>query len=125
MEKKRCLVHVRFNGIISFLEEGAVWKMINMLGAQVVVSRISKTQKSTHVRIKIQSNVAFFDINGIVINEGVLSGQTVNQHRYIETLKRLHEKIREKKAKVAECWMAAAPRQCTCSHGPICQAVSD
>lgn len=46
--------------------------------------------------------IVFFDINGIVMIEWVPSGQTVNQHYYIEVLKRFREKISKKKVRVVE-----------------------
>ncbi|GFW93395.1 HTH_48 domain-containing protein [Trichonephila clavipes] len=45
----------------------------------------SQDPKSMHVEITIQGNV-FFDINEIEMIEWVLSGQTVNQHYYIDRL---------------------------------------
>ncbi|GFV64552.1 uncharacterized protein TNCV_4965331 [Trichonephila clavipes] len=40
--------------------------------------------------------IVFFDINGIVKLKWVPCGENVNQHYYIEVLKRLREKIRKK-----------------------------
>jgi hypothetical protein len=50
---------------------------------------------------KLQSNmksmlVMFFDREGIVQQEFVPSGQTVNQHYYLKVLKRLREQVRRK-----------------------------
>jgi hypothetical protein len=39
----------------------------------------------------------FFDIQGIVMAEWVPSGQTVNQHYYIEVLTKLRERVRRKR----------------------------
>jgi len=41
--------------------------------------------------------IVFFDIQGIVMAEWVPSGQTVNQHYYIEILTKLRERVRRKR----------------------------
>ena len=41
--------------------------------------------------------IVFFDIRGIIMTEWVPSGQTVNQHYYVEVLAKLRERIRRKR----------------------------
>ena len=41
--------------------------------------------------------IVFFDIQGLVMTEWVPSGQTVNQHYFIEVLTKLHERLRRKR----------------------------
>ena len=44
--------------------------------------------------------LTFLDIRGIVHYEFVPTGQTVNQVYYLDVLKRLHEKVRRKRAEL-------------------------
>ena len=49
----------------------------------------------SHSKFKVMLLV-FFDIQAVVVAEWVPSGQTVNQHCYIEILIKLHEHVRRK-----------------------------
>jgi hypothetical protein len=53
-------------------------------------------QKSTHESFEVQGHVVFFEIRGMVIEELVPSGQTVNQHHDIEVLTKLREGVGRK-----------------------------
>ncbi|PNF23498.1 hypothetical protein B7P43_G06514 [Cryptotermes secundus] len=44
--------------------------------------------------------ICFFDVNGIVHKEFVLPGQTVNQHFYLDVLRRLRESVRRKRSEM-------------------------
>jgi histone-lysine N-methyltransferase SETMAR len=64
----------------------------------VEVNIISKTKKARVSRSKFKAMlIVFFDIQGIVMAEWVPSGQTVNQHYYIEVLTKLRERVRRKR----------------------------
>jgi hypothetical protein len=57
-----------------------------------------RPKKARQVRSNIKSMlVIFFDCEGIVHQEFVPPGQTVNQHYYLEVLKRLREQVRRKR----------------------------
>ena len=57
--------------------------------------RVKKARMSKS-KLKVML-IVFFDINGIIMIEWVPQGQTVNQHYYIETLKKLRERVRKKR----------------------------
>jgi hypothetical protein len=63
----------------------------------LVVSKLSKSIKGcmSHSMFKAMVTV-FFYIQGVVRAQWESSGQTVNQHYYIEILTKLHEKMRRK-----------------------------
>jgi hypothetical protein len=44
--------------------------------------------------------IVFFDIQGAVMAEWVISGQTVNQQCHLEVLTKLHKRVREKRAEL-------------------------
>jgi hypothetical protein len=61
------------------------------------ITKLSKTKKRSCELLKVQGHAdIFFDIQGIVMAEWVPSGQTVNQHYYIEVLTKLCERVRRK-----------------------------
>jgi hypothetical protein len=62
---------------------------------------ISKTKNARMSRLKFKTMlIVFFDIHGIVIAEWVPSGQTVNQHYYMEVLTKLCERVIRKRPKL-------------------------
>ena len=84
--------------------------------------RVKKARMSKS-KLKVML-IVFFDINGIIMIEWVPQGQTVNQHYYIETLKKLRERVRKKKNKSVEQQLVAfAPRQRPGAQCPLCEAV--
>jgi hypothetical protein len=70
------------------------------------------------------NKVRELDIRGIVHYEFVPTGQTVNQLYYMEVLKRLRAKVRGKRSELfCQQLMDLASRQCTSSHGTVCEGV--
>jgi hypothetical protein len=59
-----------------------------------------RPKKALMSLFKVQGPVVFFDIHGTVMAEWVPSGQTVNQHYYIEVLTKLRECVRRKQPEV-------------------------
>ena len=56
-----------------------------------------RPKKARQVRSHVKTMlICFFDIKGIVHHEFVPQGTTVNQHYYLEVLKRLREAVRKK-----------------------------
>jgi hypothetical protein len=54
----------------------------------------SRFKRGSNIKSKL---VTFLDSVGIVYQEFVPPGQTVNQHHYLEVLKRLREQVRRKR----------------------------
>ena len=74
----------------------------------------------------VDNKVRELDIRGFFFYyyEFVPTGRTVNQVYYLEVLKRLREKVRRKRPELfAQQLMDLASRQCTCSHGTVCEGV--
>ena len=57
-----------------------------------------RPKKARHVRSNVKAMlITFFDFRGMIHREWVPQGQTVNQHFYLEVVKRLRENIRKKR----------------------------
>lgn len=56
-----------------------------------------RSKKARQVRSNVKTIIVFFDVHGIVHWEFVPPGQTVNQHFYLEVLRRLREDVRRKR----------------------------
>ena len=95
--------------------QSAQWKTANSPGLKK--SHRSKSRVKTML-------LPFFDIKGIVLHEFVPTGQTVNQDYYLEILERMREKVKTETTRTfCQQLMDLARRQCTCSHGTVCEGV--
>lgn len=57
-----------------------------------------RPKKARQVRSNVKAMlITFFDFRGIVHREWVPQGQTINQHYYLEVMKRLRENVRKKR----------------------------
>ena len=64
---------------------------------------VTKTQKGEDVQVQNQGDADwFFDVHGIVRAEFSPQGQTINQHVYINILRRLMRSVREKRRELWE-----------------------
>ncbi|PNF23785.1 hypothetical protein B7P43_G16799 [Cryptotermes secundus] len=60
-----------------------------------------RPKKARQVRSNVKTMlICFFDVNGIVHKEFVPPGQTVNQHFYLDVLRRLRESVRRKRSEM-------------------------
>ncbi|PNF23469.1 Mariner Mos1 transposase [Cryptotermes secundus] len=60
-----------------------------------------RPKKARQVRSNVKTMlICFFDVNGIVHKEFVPPGQTVNQHFYLDVLRRLRERVRRKRSEM-------------------------
>ncbi|KAJ4428812.1 hypothetical protein ANN_25805 [Periplaneta americana] len=65
--------------------------------SQWKTSNSPRPKKARQVRSNVKTMlIYFFDVNGIVHKEFVPPGQTVNQHFYLDVLRRLRESVRRK-----------------------------
>jgi len=63
------------------------------------MSQNRKKPRQSRSKVKMML-IVFFDIRGLVHHEFVPTGQTVNKEYYLAVLKRLREKIRQKRSKL-------------------------
>ena len=59
-------------------------------------THFTETDKSKTSEVKCENDARFFDVRGIVHQEFVPPGQTVNQEFYLEVLRQLRENVRRK-----------------------------
>jgi hypothetical protein len=67
----------------------------NAMGRTRTFERFSRFKRESNIKSML---VIFFDCEGTVHQEFVPSGQTVNQHHYLQVMKRLREQVRRKRS---------------------------
>jgi hypothetical protein len=80
----------------------------------------TETEKARQMKRKVSSMLIIrFDINGTVLIEFVLAGQTVISAYYCDVLRRLPENMRRLRPELWRKELAVASRQSTVSHIPF------
>ncbi|KAK3889822.1 hypothetical protein Pcinc_006190 [Petrolisthes cinctipes] len=87
-----------------------------------MLPRLKRTrQVKSNVKMML---ICFFNVKGIVHEEFVLPGQTVNQTFYLAVLKRYARRSETKTPRPVANWRVVK-RQCASSHRLECETVSD